>query len=416
MMNSEFNTSNHFSIPKDINDLESNYYLKVSSYSGGHTWKLEKYSLSTFLSRMFQLLADPDKYIAGKELTHLMKISSNPDEKNKYQPSVESLDPELQALSKNAEFKEFSRRIKNMEDGRTKFKRGIDKAKLIGRGLEQLKKNHIPGNMLADKYWIEAVTKRHIAESAEYFMEWEASDTHYDFETWLRLTYPTNQIGSVEYVADNDREQYQIDFSDGIAMKDGKPFHTETATTDGLGVGAGIFVIDPQGQLYVGSHSRGEFHHSSFLSGAAIQAAGEIRINKEGHITELTNKSGHYRPSKELMLNTLKVLQKAGVNLSEVKLTFMENGESFDYNSAENFLKSGGECRCSGCMGFSLKKISNTEYALVLNNLSLSKQDKIQSLEKAKQFLEAQWGGIHITQYIETTPFNSLQCKIEDYD
>lgn len=414
-MNADFNISDRHAIPNDIEDLESNYYLKVSSNSGGHTWKLEKYSLSTFLSGMFQLLGNPCQYIAGKELTHLMKIASNPDEKNKYQPSVQSLDPTLQTLSQNTEFKEFSRSIKNMEDGRTKLKRGIDKAKLIGRGLEQLKENHIPGKMLADKYWIEAVTKRHLAETAEYFTEWETSDTHYDFETWLRLTYSTNQIGSVEYITDDDREQYQIDFLNGIAMKDGQPFHTDAATTDGLGVGAGIFVIDPQNQLYVGSHSRGEFHHSSFLNGAAIQGAGEIRIDKEGHITELTNKSGHYKPSKELMLNTLKVFHNAGVDLSKVKLTFLENGESFYYNSAEKYLKSAGECRCSGCMGFNLKKISNEEYALVLNNLSLSKKDKVQSLAKAKQFLEAQWGGIQINQYIEKTPFSSIVCKIEDY-
>lgn len=40
----------------------------------------------------------------------------------------------------------------------------------------------------------------------------------------------------------------------------------------------------------------GEFHHSSFLSGKKVAAAGEIKIEK-GIIKLVTDESGHYKPS-----------------------------------------------------------------------------------------------------------------------
>ena len=42
-------------------------------------------------------------------------------------------------------------------------------------------------------------------------------------------------------------------------------------------------------------HEFAKFHHSSFLAGEKVAAAGEIII-ENGIIKEITNGSGHYRP------------------------------------------------------------------------------------------------------------------------
>ncbi|HUI44309.1 MAG TPA: hypothetical protein VL523_20275, partial [Terriglobia bacterium] len=73
-------------------------------------------------------------------------------------------------------------------------------------------------------------------------------------------------------------------------------------TTDGLstvfsGDGWGIFVVDFQNNLYIHKHIEGDFHHSSFLSGDAVTAAGEITVNEQGWISVITAKSGHYMPT-----------------------------------------------------------------------------------------------------------------------
>ena len=49
-------------------------------------------------------------------------------------------------------------------------------------------------------------------------------------------------------------------------------------------------------EIYISKYNKnGEFHHSSFLSGEKVAAAGDIII-KDGVIKQVTNNSGHYTP------------------------------------------------------------------------------------------------------------------------
>jgi hypothetical protein len=64
--------------------------------------------------------------------------------------------------------------------------------------------------------------------------------------------------------------------------------------------GRALYVMDGGGEIFVSIHQqRGVFHHSSLVSGAPVAAAGRIRV-EAGLIREITNESGHYRPSREL--------------------------------------------------------------------------------------------------------------------
>jgi hypothetical protein len=88
---------------------------------------------------------------------------------------------------------------------------------------------------------------------------------------------------------------------DGGRIKDvtGNIWSTEHLSTHFSGQGWGIFVVCPQGRMYGGSHEAGKHHHSSFLAGGMVKAAGEIACDKAGIPRIITSKSGHYRPTWE---------------------------------------------------------------------------------------------------------------------
>ncbi|CAG8650574.1 8738_t:CDS:2 [Ambispora leptoticha] len=56
-----------------------------------------------------------------------------------------------------------------------------------------------------------------------------------------------------------------------------------------------IYVTDCKDNLYVHEKIKGHFHHSSFLAGGAICAAGGIKVY-HGKLLEINPKSGHYKP------------------------------------------------------------------------------------------------------------------------
>jgi len=121
---------------------------------------------------------------------------------------------------------------------------------------------------------------------------------------------------------EEDRRPYFVDCFLGILKKDGYLFSTEKYSTEREISGAGwaIFVIGHDDRLLCESHERGVFQHSSFFAGGCVAAAGEIRV-KGGLLLELSNQSGHYRPSGYDNYYMLKYFSQKGVDLSEVKYT-----------------------------------------------------------------------------------------------
>jgi hypothetical protein len=112
----------------------------------------------------------------------------------------------------------------------------------------------------------------------------------------------------------------------------GKPYHTRYAWqewafpthwishalkqfVDGPESVKSMFVISPEGKMYIGRARVGRFHHSSFL---AVWAAGEVRV-ENGKIVEITNGSGHYQPTYTQMLRFYRWLSDRGVDLEGVK-------------------------------------------------------------------------------------------------
>ena len=72
-------------------------------------------------------------------------------------------------------------------------------------------------------------------------------------------------------------------------------------------------------QMYIAPKVKGEFQHSSFLSGGSVGSAGAVMVNK-GQIIKLAPMSGHYQPNIEQFIAFLDQLTKQGVNLSNALL------------------------------------------------------------------------------------------------
>lgn len=119
----------------------------------------------------------------------------------------------------------------------------------------------------------------------------------------------------VKYLTEKERELYEIFVQyDKIVDVNGNLVDTLNSTSvlqDGKSIITeyAIFVMSQDGKIYLSkNYAFGKFHHSSFLAGKQVAAAGEMVIEK-GIIKIFTNGSGHYKPSLEMVKkNTLKEL------------------------------------------------------------------------------------------------------------
>ncbi|MCP4346294.1 MAG: hypothetical protein GY795_12305, partial [Desulfobacterales bacterium] len=141
-----------------------------------------------------------------------------------------------------------------------------------------------------------------------------AGEHYYGNEIW-----PESRV---EYLDDVARQAYKVKIIDGKFYDlTGKLFDTSVARPSVFtGEGMAIYAMDDMGNIYVSNyHVSGKFHHSSFLSGRPVAAAGQISV-ENGIIKTITRKSGHYRPKKEFFEQFIKELGERGVNLNNMKI------------------------------------------------------------------------------------------------
>lgn len=105
------------------------------------------------------------------------------------------------------------------------------------------------------------------------------------------------------------------------------------------------FVLTLDGEFYSGLHTvgyppskPGRFH-SAYTGGRQVHCAGEIEV-REGGVTHINNKSGHYLPSTFMLRDAVELLSIRGVKLGRMKVTDFArddsvNGETF---GAQEFL------------------------------------------------------------------------------
>lgn len=162
------------------------------------------------------------------------------------------------------------------------------KAKAVHRSywLEYLDPHHRPGFFLSSKFkeWREAPQN---AAKRVSFWDFVRTATERKVEYFRDAAIRSGALielrGSVMHVA-----------------HDNSKFDTRLHNTVESGTGWAIFVVSPDGEMYAGDHVEGEFHHSSFLAGGPVMAAGELAV-ADGELRAITAKSGHYTPSRRNM-------------------------------------------------------------------------------------------------------------------
>lgn len=127
---------------------------------------------------------------------------------------------------------------------------------------------------------------------------------------WFNWANQKNtQVPRISYLSENQRAIHRIYF-----YKD-KVYDAEGVALCASGPCQGIFVMDPQGRFYFSlSSQEAVFHHSSFLAGGAISAAGHLEFDR-GKLVHVNNASGHYKPPAITNYFVLMELIKRGVSL-----------------------------------------------------------------------------------------------------
>lgn len=86
-------------------------------------------------------------------------------------------------------------------------------------------------------------------------------------------------------------------------------------------------VVDKNGNMFAGKTVPGRFHHSSFVAGKDVYFAGIIKTNAEGELLEISNESGHYRPTQANMNNFLQHLNERGALTTTLKINLLSDTE-----------------------------------------------------------------------------------------
>ena len=121
------------------------------------------------------------------------------------------------------------------------------------------------------------------------------------------------------YLLSKDRKPYLVTVNAQKRLVQGDPTTFLINTKDGSG-GQYIFVMDGDGNIYSAS-KKVVHHHSSFLAGGPVAAAGHWTI-EYGALKAICNDSGHYQPPFDYTQQVLAELKKRGVDVSGVVATW----------------------------------------------------------------------------------------------
>ena len=115
---------------------------------------------------------------------------------------------------------------------------------------------------------------------------------------------------SVSYLDATEREAYKLTIRDGKLYQNDVPFDTSQVLSKNI-QGEVAFVITADGEFLAAPHKGGEFHHSSFMSGERVVAAGMMKV-VDGKIITMDNNSGHYKPQEHNMVQGLNTVPNIG--------------------------------------------------------------------------------------------------------
>ncbi len=182
-------------------------------------------------------------------------------------------------------------------------------------------------------YYLEHLDPLH--RKPEFRQAWLHSPDKKDFFTWLASfeSYRPDEFERIVYLRPDERDRYRLTLEGNQLCYAGthEPVKPDTY----------LFVMDKIPNLFIASEVReieGNklFHHSTFLSGEPVLAAGEVTI-ENGKITKIANYSGHYQPGLAALLTAYAALYKTGMLSQEVRFAaigvFVPKGVDIDVNN-----------------------------------------------------------------------------------
>lgn len=212
--------------------------------------------------------------------------------------------------------------VEKPETAVSRWARARTRAAKVGKGLSKDEK----AQKLALQHWLEAIDPRHrYGHNLHFYYDiWFQSQSAQPFFYWLDVgdgrelsVTKCSRINlnrqCITYLAPKERKPYEV------VVEYGKLLYKQSGGfVDTIEGSKWIFVLSTSRILYVGQKKKGVFQHSSFLSGAAITAAGRL-VAHGGVLEAIWPYSGHYHPTEENFQEFISFLEEHGVDLSNVK-------------------------------------------------------------------------------------------------
>jgi len=166
-------------------------------------------------------------------------------------------------------------------------------------------------------------------DSLSYFEVCHLMRTQLNKQNGFVKNFAPAFMRGVKYLNAAGRVSYQVMIDDGVLQWGGRSLDTKEQQLETVfsGLGWGIWVLSPEGNFYTASHKKGEFHHSSFLSGEPVKAAGEWRV-VNGQIDTLTGKTGHYKCDVAALVFALRKLKSLAALPAAAKVNAWKNGQA----------------------------------------------------------------------------------------
>jgi hypothetical protein len=122
------------------------------------------------------------------------------------------------------------------------------------------------------------------------------------------------------YFSSRERGPYSVEVRNGLLMQNGAG-GLQAMDTSVSANGVFIFVMGGDGAILSGDKSV-VMHHSSFLAGRAVAAAGTWAV-RQGRLEMISDQSGHYQTPIDYVEQVLKELKRRGVNVNTVRKSWV---------------------------------------------------------------------------------------------
>lgn len=131
----------------------------------------------------------------------------------------------------------------------------------------------------------------------------------------------TRKPWNVKYFTFEERQQFRLKSSSGkLVDTKNEPVSSEF-DPESITFETGLVVLTKNYELYLMPYEqRGRFHHSSLSGGKDVLFAGEMSLYR-GHVRNISDRSGHYKPNSRALADFIHYLEYLGLDLRDLKIS-----------------------------------------------------------------------------------------------